>query len=68
MLLPEAQAAVERARAEVHLLAARRDDITAQLGNLSGVIEALSVNELANTDHRQSEDEIVPDTTSPQEP
>ena len=67
-LRAEAQAAVERARAEVHLLAARRDDITAQLGNLSGVIEALSVNELANTDHRQSEDEIVPDTTSPQEP
>ena len=39
----EAQAAVERARAEVHTLAARRDAITAQLGSLSGVIDALAV-------------------------
>ena len=41
----EAQAAVERARAEVHTLAARRDAITAQLGNLTGVIDALAVPE-----------------------
>ena len=41
----EAQAAVERARAEVHTLAARRDAITAQLGNLSGVIDALAVSD-----------------------
>jgi hypothetical protein len=34
-----------RARAEVAVLAERRDDITAQLGHLSGVIEALAVPE-----------------------
>jgi len=45
----EAQAAVERARAEVHVLAARRDAITAQLGNLSGVIDALAVPEQPST-------------------
>ena len=49
----EAQAAVERARAEVHTLAARRDAITAQLGELSGVIEALAVHDEASTNgHR----------------
>ena len=37
--------AVERARDEVNTLAARRDDITRQLGRLSGVIEALAVPE-----------------------
>ena len=41
----EAQAAVERARAEVHTLAARRDAITEQLRALSGVIDALAVPE-----------------------
>ena len=41
----EAHAAVERARAEVHTLAARRDAITAQLGRLHGVIEALAVDD-----------------------
>ena len=45
----EAQAAVERARAEVHTLATRRDAITAQLGNLSGVIDALAVPEQPST-------------------
>jgi hypothetical protein len=39
----EAHAAVERARAEVHTLASRRDAITAQLGHLSGVIDALAL-------------------------
>ncbi|MBC7559524.1 MAG: hypothetical protein H7270_09240 [Dermatophilaceae bacterium] len=34
-----------QARAEVKVLAERRDDITAQLGHLSGVIEALAVPE-----------------------
>jgi hypothetical protein len=34
---------LERARAEVAVLAARREDITQQLGHLSGVIEALAV-------------------------
>jgi hypothetical protein len=39
----EARDLLTHARAEVKVLAARRDDITAQLGNLSGVIEALAV-------------------------
>src|ERR1035438_4390504 len=39
----EARDLLTHARAEVKALAARRDDITAQLGNLSGVIEALAV-------------------------
>ena len=51
----EAQAAVERARAEVHTLAARRDAITAQLGELSGVIEALAVHDGAATRRRAAE-------------
>jgi len=39
----EAQDSVTRARAEVAVLAARRDAITTQLGDLSGVIDALAV-------------------------
>ena len=39
---------MERARAEVAALARRRDDINAQLGHLSGVIEALAVSERPN--------------------
>ena len=34
---------LERARSEVAALASRRQDITTQLGHLSGVIDALSV-------------------------
>jgi hypothetical protein len=56
----EAQAAVERARAEVHTLAARRDAITAQLGNLSGVIDALAVSD----DPTPSDDPTTTETTS----
>ena len=41
----EARDLLRHARAEVRALAARRDDITAQLGHLSGVIEALAVPE-----------------------
>ena len=41
----EARTMLERARAEVAALAARREDITRQLGHLSGVIEALAVPE-----------------------
>ncbi|HEY3409299.1 MAG TPA: hypothetical protein VGK53_14095, partial [Propionicimonas sp.] len=41
----EARALMDRARAEVATLARRRDDINAQLGHLSGVIEALAVSE-----------------------
>jgi ElaB/YqjD/DUF883 family membrane-anchored ribosome-binding protein len=57
----EAQAAVERARAEVHTLAARRDAITAQLGNLSGVIDALAVSDQPTT----TESPSTPDQESP---
>jgi hypothetical protein len=41
----EARTMLERARAEVSVLAGRREDITRQLGHLSGVIEALAVPE-----------------------
>ena len=41
----EARELLTQARAEVKVLADRRDDITAQLGNLKGVIEALAVPE-----------------------
>ena len=41
----EARAMMDRARSEVAALARRRDDINAQLGHLSGVIEALAVPE-----------------------
>jgi cell division septum initiation protein DivIVA len=41
----EAREMLTKARAEVKVLADRRDDITAQLGHLSGVIEALAVPE-----------------------
>ena len=46
-LRAEARGMLDRARAEVAALAKRRDDITAQLGTLSGVIEALAVPETA---------------------
>jgi hypothetical protein len=36
---------LERARSEVAALASRRQDITTQLGHLSGVINALAVPE-----------------------
>ena len=42
-LRAEGRGAVESARAEVSALSRRRDDITAQLAHLSGVIEALAV-------------------------
>ena len=41
----EARSLLTQARAEVKVLADRRDDITQQLGNLTGVIEALAVPE-----------------------
>ena len=41
----DARAMLERARGEVAALARRRDDISSQLGHLSGVIEALAVPE-----------------------
>jgi len=41
----QARDLLKKARAEVRALASRRDDITSQLGHLSGVIEALAVPE-----------------------
>jgi hypothetical protein len=41
----EARAMLDRARSEVAALASRREDITKQLGHLSGVIDALAVPE-----------------------
>ena len=41
---------LERARAEVSVLASRREDITKQLGHLSGVIDALAVPERTQPD------------------
>jgi len=41
----EARDLLVHARSEVRVLAERRDDITEQLGHLSGVIEALAVSE-----------------------
>ena len=51
----QARDLLTHARAEVSVLARRRDDIAAQLGHLSGVIEALAVPE-----HRPLD--IAPDT------
>lgn len=45
----EARSQLEKARAEVATLARRRDDINAQLGHLSGVIEALAVSDQPGT-------------------
>jgi hypothetical protein len=39
----QARRTLEDARAEIALLARRRDGITAELGQLSGVIQALAV-------------------------
>jgi hypothetical protein len=52
----EARAMLERARAEVASLASRREDITKQLGSLSGVIDALSVSERSEPDALAPED------------
>ena len=42
-LRTQARRTLEDARAEIALLARRRDGITAELGQLSGVIQALAV-------------------------
>jgi hypothetical protein len=47
---------LERARAEVASLASRREDITRQLGSLSGVINALAVPEHQPTPATPSND------------
>ena len=52
---------LERARSEVAALASRRQDITTQLGHLSGVINALAVPEKsaqAGTDQTQTPNPI----------
>ncbi len=48
---------LDRARAEVAQLARRRDDINAQLGHLSGVIEALAVSERPSPTTQQGTEE-----------
>jgi hypothetical protein len=53
---------LERARAEVAVLAGRREDITRQLGHLSGVIEALAVPE-SPAAPRAIDDATLPTTT-----
>jgi hypothetical protein len=50
----EARELLTQARAEVRALAERRDDINAQLGHLSGVIEALAVPQASAVDPRPS--------------
>ncbi|MBI4900277.1 MAG: hypothetical protein HY829_07350, partial [Actinobacteria bacterium] len=50
----EARAQLDKARAEVGTLARRRDDINAQLGHLSGVIEALAVPDEAGPTTQQA--------------
>lgn len=67
---------LERARSEVAALASRRQDITTQLGHLSGVIDALSVPDRAaaqgsptpvdgSTDPPASDDPTDPPADSP---
>ena len=56
----EARSLLDKARAEVTALARRRDDINAQLGHLSGVIEALAVPDspgVPSTDQYATEEE-----------
>ncbi|HMM96073.1 MAG TPA: hypothetical protein PKA89_13665, partial [Phycicoccus sp.] len=62
----EAHAAVERARSEVHTLAARRDAITTQLSRLSGVIEALDVHDATLDGEADSRAEPSPEPPAPQ--
>jgi hypothetical protein len=50
----EARELLTQARAEVRALAERRDDINAQLGHLSGVIEALAVPQAGTIDPQPS--------------
>ena len=53
----DARAMMERARTEVSTLARRRDDINAQLGHLSGVIEALAFSERPTSHTQQGTEE-----------
>ena len=62
----EARDLLTQARAEVKVLADRRDDITAQLGNLSGVIEALAVPERAATANGSSRPAAESDAPIPE--
>jgi F0F1-type ATP synthase membrane subunit b/b' len=48
-LRSKARSMLSEARAEVAVLSAHRDEISKQLGDLSGVIEALAVSERPNT-------------------
>jgi hypothetical protein len=60
----EARSMLERARAEVAALASRRQDITTQLGHLSGVIDALAVPERAATPAPATPDPATPESTA----
>jgi hypothetical protein len=56
----EARAMLERARSEVASLASRRQDITTQLGHLSGVINALAVPEKSVQAEQTEQSESIP--------
>ena len=59
-LRSDARKTHERARAEVAALQAQRDEIAGELGQLSGVIAALSVPERGPVDPDQSEGSAPP--------
>jgi hypothetical protein len=52
---------LDRARADVAALTSRREDITKQLGHLTGVIDALAVPETAAPQHPPPEATTAPD-------
>ena len=64
-LRESAQRALERARAEIAQLQTRRDGIAAELGQLSGVIEALSVPERGDASDPQQTDPVTPAAPHP---
>ena len=64
-LRESAQRALERARAEIAQLQTRRDGIAAELGQLSGVIEALSVPERESRRPQQTDPPPHPHAPTP---
>ena len=61
----EARAMLDRARAEVAALASRREDITKQLGHLTGVIDALAVPETTGAQHPPPDETAEQPQTEP---
>jgi hypothetical protein len=55
-LRAQARRSLDEAREEITILGRRRDEITAELGQLSGVIQALSVPAIPDRPTRQEED------------